>query len=141
MVSFYYYATGKKKSSCARVFLQHTPNGGVITINNKELKEFGYDYCEFILKPLFLLDRVNDFSMKITVNGGGLSSQLHSIRHGISKALVVFEEDHITDVSKNINTFRKIFKKEKLLTRDSRVVERKKFGLKKARKKEQYSKR
>lgn len=144
----YYYGTGKRKCCCARVFLQYTPGNGCIMINNSGIENLGKLDKEFILQPIKLVFAVNDFSIKITVKGGGHFGQLDSIRYGIAKALVKFDSDCVVgDVTlenkDNINkgSFRTILKKNGFMTRDSRIVERKKFGYKKARKKEQYSKR
>lgn len=139
----YYYGTGKRKCCCARVFLQYTPGTGCIVINNGGIENLGRLDREFILQPIKLVSVISDFSIKITVKGGGHFGQLDSIRYGIAKALVKFDSDTTLD---KINTsdkgsFRTILKKNGFMTRDSRIVERKKFGYKKARKKEQYSKR
>lgn len=142
-MGIYYYATGKRKCCCARVFLQYTPGKGLITINNKVIETYNYLDREFILQPLKLVNMLGEFSIKITVKGGGFYGQLDSIRYGIAKALVKYDSAIKLDESivEERVTFRKILKKQGFMTRDSRVVERKKFGFKKARKREQYSKR
>lgn len=135
-MSNYIYSTGKRKSSIARVFLK---NGtGMICINNMT----NYFKCSarsvsIIRKPLKVLHVEKKIDIKITVRGGGLTGQAEAIRHGISKALVKFD-DNKDDSSKS---FKKILKNLGFLTRDPRKVERKKVGRRKARKKEQYSKR
>lgn len=134
------YATGKKKCSCARVFLRYDPVNNFISINSKSLDEFPFLQKIFILQPFNLLNIEKNFFIKITTKGGGFSSRLVAIRHGISKALIKYFELTKIDSNTYMN-FRKILRKENLLTRDSRIVERKKFGYKKSRKKEQYSKR
>jgi len=130
----YFYGTGKRKTSIARVFLK---NGtGTININNSNNYLENKKIISIIKKPLYLLNIINKIDLKITVKGGGLIGQAEAIKHGISKALVKLNENN--DVE---NTYRKKLKKVGYLTRDSRKVERKKVGRKKSRKKEQYSKR
>ena len=132
----YIYSTGKRKSSIARVFLK--PGNGNIEINNSD----NY-FCFFkkaentVKKPLYLLNINNKFDFKITVHGGGITGQAEAIKHGISKALTIFDKQN----EENENSFKKQLKKLGFLTRDPRKVERKKVGYRKARKKEQYSKR
>jgi len=132
----YIYSTGKRKTSIARVFLKE--GTGIITIN-KSLNYFdglkkNYEVIGKLLSMFNLLEKVD---IKITVSGGGLTGQIEAIRHGISKALVIF--DHKNEDLKS--SFKKSLKKLGFLTRDSRKVERKKVGRRKSRKKEQYSKR
>ena len=125
-----FYATGKRKTAIARVFL--TKGGcGKIIVNDKEDKSyFIREYHILILHHPFKAIDLNNFDVKCTVQGGGLSSQAEAIRHGISKALCLFNQD-----------FKTPLRSSKLLTRDSRKVERKKPGQPKARKKFQFSKR
>ena len=132
----YIYSTGKRKTSIARVFLK--PGNGDIIINNSKtfLKNFS-KIINIIKKPLYLLNINNKFDFKITVKGGGVISQAEAIRHGISKTLSIFDKKN----ENNPNSFKRQLRKLGFLTRDSRVVERKKVGYRKARKKEQYSKR
>ena len=125
-----YYSTGRRKTSSARVFLK--TGTGKITINKKELKVF-FPYVSKraeVFKPLQVTKEQNSLDLYITVKGGGITGQSEAIRHGLARALVEYSPDH-----------RAILKKEGLLTRDSRMVERKKAGLHKARKSTQFTKR
>ena len=124
------YATGKRKNSIAKVWL--IPNGkGEIKVNKKDLnKYFSRSLFNMIIKKPFETINSNNFNVKVSVKGGGLSGQADAIKLAISKALVNYDLK-----------FRVALKKEGLLTRDSRVVERKKYGRKKARKSFQFSKR
>ncbi len=127
-----YYATGRRKTSAARVFLKS--GSGQVTINGKKptlyLKKIASR--AIINQPLVLIkSQVNtSVDLKITVKGGGESGQAGAIRHGIARALLAFNQE-----------LRPVLKKEGLLTRDSRMVERKKYGLRGARRRFQYSKR
>lgn len=125
-----YYGTGRRKSSVARVRL--VPGTGKITVNKRELNEyFGRQTLELIVKqPLNLTNTVEQYDVIATVAGGGPSGQAGAIRHGISRALL--------DVDGELRQF---LKKAGFLTRDPRMKERKKYGLKKARKASQFSKR
>ena len=145
-MSDYVYATGKKKCSCAKVFLQYNPSNSFISINNKSIDDFSFLHREFVLKPLVLINGLNNFFIKIIVRGGGVSSQLVAVRHGLSRALTKFADMYQTqevefNIKENLLNYRKLLKSAFFLTRDARIVERKKFGHKKARKREQYSKR
>ena len=125
-----YYSTGRRKTSSARVFLK--PGTGKITINGKDPKGF-LPYLskrKEALKPLYLTKENNSVDLYITVKGGGITGQSEAIRHGLARALIEYSPDH-----------RPLLKKEGLLTRDSRMVERKKPGLHKARKSTQFTKR
>ena len=124
------YATGKRKNSIAKVWL--TPNGkGEIKVNKKDLnKYFSRSLFNMIIKKPFETINSNNFNVNVTVKGGGLSGQAGAIILGISKALISHDEN----LKKNL-------KKDKLTTRDSRVVERKKYGHRKARRSFQFSKR
>ena len=124
------YATGKRKNSIARVWLKR--GSGSISVNGKSLdKYFARPVLQIIVnQPLNVIDGVDGYEIMATVKGGGLSGQAGAIRHGISKALTKFDSG-----------FRPPLKKVGLLTRDSRVVERKKAGLAKARRSYQFSKR
>ncbi|MEP0234279.1 MULTISPECIES: 30S ribosomal protein S9 [Stappiaceae] len=124
------YATGKRKNAIARVWIK--PGTGKIIVNKKEYAEyFARPVLQMVLRqPLMLTDRLTQFDIIATVVGGGLSGQAGAVRHGISKALTHYEPD-----------LRAPLKKGGFLTRDSRVVERKKFGRAKARKSFQFSKR
>ncbi|SHL96726.1 30S ribosomal protein S9 [Roseibium suaedae] len=124
------YATGKRKDAVARVWVK--PGTGKITINSKDFTAyFARPVLQMILRqPIMLTDRDGQYDIVATVAGGGLSGQAGAVRHGISKALTHYEPE-----------LRAILKKEGFLTRDSRVVERKKFGRAKARRSFQFSKR
>ena len=124
------YATGKRKDAIARVWIK--PGAGRITVNGKEHdKYFARPVLQMILKqPLQLTDRSSQYDIICTVSGGGLSGQAGAVRHGLSKALTFYEPD-----------LRPTLKKAGFLTRDSRVVERKKYGKAKARRSFQFSKR
>ena len=130
MAAAKYYGTGRRKKSIARVFV--TPGKGEITVNGRSLDEyFGLDTLKMIVRqPLVATNNEGKFDIMITVRGGGMSGQAGAIRHGIARALC--EED-----TEN----RPALKAEGFLTRDSRMKERKKYGLKKARKAPQFSKR
>ena len=124
------YATGKRKGSIARVWLKK--GKGNISINGKNIENyFSRPVLQMIVnQPLEVIKAVGDYEIKATVKGGGLSGQAGALRHGISKALSLY------DIG-----FRPVLKKIGFLTRDSRVVERKKAGLAKARRSYQFSKR
>jgi len=125
-----YYATGRRKSSTARVFMK--PGSGNLTINTRTLEEyFGRETSRMVVRqPLELVDMLNKFDLKITVRGGGNNGQAGAIRHGITRALVEFDSE-----------LKKELRQAGFVTRDSRKVERKKIGLHKARKRPQFSKR
>ena len=124
------YATGKRKNSIARVWLKK--GEGKISINGKSLKVyFSRPVLQMIVnQPLEIIQSVGNYDILATVRGGGLSGQAGALRHGISKALILYDVE-----------LRKALKKVGFLTRDSRVVERKKAGLAKARRSYQFSKR
>ena len=124
------YATGKRKNSIARVWIKR--GNGEITINGKKLdKYFSRPVLQMIVnQPIEVIQSVGSYDIMATVKGGGLSGQAGALRHGISKALSLYD-----------NSLRPVLKKVGFLTRDSRVVERKKFGLAKARRSYQFSKR
>lgn len=125
------YGTGRRKSSVARVRLY--PGTGNITINGRDINDyFGLETLKLIVRqPLELTNTVGNFDIVVRVNGGGISGQAGAIRHGISKALLQSDSKVV----------KPLLKKEGLLTRDSRMKERKKYGLKAARKAPQFSKR
>lgn len=125
-----YMGTGRRKKSVARVFL--VPGNGNVIINKRNMDEyFGLDTLKYIVnQPLVLTDTLSRYDVKVNVHGGGFTGQAGAIRHGISRALVKSDEN-----------LRSILKKEGFLTRDSRMKERKKYGLKKARRAPQFSKR
>ncbi|MFN3623236.1 MAG: 30S ribosomal protein S9 [Hyphomicrobium sp.] len=124
------YATGKRKNAVARVWIK--PGKGVITVNAKDYTAyFARPVLQMLLQqPLSVTNRASQYDINVTVVGGGLSGQAGAVRHGISKALTYFEPD-----------LRSVLKKGGFLTRDSRVVERKKYGRMKARRSFQFSKR
>lgn len=124
------YATGKRKDAVARVWIK--PGKGVVTINDKNIDQyFARPVLKMIInQPFEITNRVNEFDVICTVKGGGLSGQAGAIKHGISKALDEYEPE-----------LRTILKKAGFLTRDARVVERKKYGKAKARRSYQFSKR
>ena len=124
------YATGKRKDAVARVWIK--PGKGVITVNEKDYtKYFARPVLQMLLKqPLNAANRVSQYDIRVSVAGGGLSGQAGAVRHGISKALTYFEPE-----------LRGVLKKGGFLTRDSRTVERKKYGRVKARRSFQFSKR
>jgi small subunit ribosomal protein S9 len=125
-----YYGTGRRKSSVARVYL--LPGTGKITINKRDMDNyFGLDTLKLIVRqPLELTDTQDKFDIIVTVKGGGFTGQAGAIRHGISRALVRADID-----------YRPALKKAGFLTRDPRMKERKKYGLKAARRAPQFSKR
>lgn len=136
------YGTGRRKTAKARVFIQS--GQGKIIINNRSLEDyFGRDTSRMIVRqPLVALDIQSKFDLYITVCGGGGSGQAGAIRHGIARALLDYDEEGGSP-SAMVNglTWRQLLRREGFVTRDPRVVERKKIGLHKARKAPQYSKR
>ena len=126
----YFYGTGRRKSSTARVRL--IPGSGVITINKKDVDEyFGLDTLRLIIdQPFTVTGTMGKFDVIATVEGGGISGQAGAVRHGISRALLQAGDE-----------YRAPLKKAGLLTRDPRMKERKKYGLKAARRASQFSKR
>lgn len=130
MASAEYYATGRRKTSTARVFLR--PGTGTITVNHREFDRFFTTDAlrTQVRRPLLLTDSTDRFDILATVAGGGITGQAGAVRLGIARALVEFNAD-----------LRKPLKKDGLLTSDSRVKERKKYGLAGARKRFQFSKR
>ena len=125
------YGTGRRKSSVARVYL--VPGTGKITINKRDIDEyFGLDTLKVIVRqPLVATETSDKFDVLVNVKGGGYTGQAGAIRHGISRALLQVDSD----------AYRPILKKAGFLTRDSRMKERKKYGLKAARRAPQFSKR
>lgn len=125
-----YYGTGRRKTSSARVYLRN--GAGRITINKKSLEEyFGRETSRMVVRqPLELVDAADRFDVDITVHGGGNNGQAGAIRHGITRALLDYDEE-----------LRRPLREAGFVTRDARRVERKKIGLHKARKSPQYSKR
>ena len=125
-----YWGTGIRKKAIARVRL--VPGSGSITINKRTMDEyFGEETLKYVVnQPLVLVNALDKFDIFVNVVGGGISGQAGAIRHGISRALVIAEE-----------TYKPALKKAGFLTRDPRMKERKKYGLKKARRAPQFSKR
>lgn len=130
MAATQYYGTGRRKTSTARVFIAQ--GSGNIVVNDKSLDEyFGREVARMIVRqPLELVNLVDKFDIKITVKGGGSFGQAGAIRHGLTRALMEYDE-----------TLRQPLRAAGFVTRDAREVERKKVGLRKARKKPQFSKR
>lgn len=126
----FYYGTGRRKSSTARVFL--TPGKGSITVNDRALDVFfGRKTAQMIVRqPLELTQHVETFDVRVTVKGGGTTGQAGAIRHGLTRALMQYDE-----------SLRPPLRKAGFVTRDAREVERKKVGLRKARRATQFSKR
>jgi small subunit ribosomal protein S9 len=126
----YFYGTGRRKKSVARVRLY--PGTGAITINGRDINDyFGLDTLKFIVnQPFGVTETVGKFDVVVNVNGGGFSGQAGAIRHGVARALLSADE-----------TYKPLLKKAGFLTRDPRMKERKKYGLKGARRAPQFSKR
>jgi small subunit ribosomal protein S9 len=125
-----YYGTGRRKTAVARVFLR--PGKGSIVVNSKPVDEFfSRETGRMVVRqPLVLTDHLNTFDIMVNVHGGGESGQAGAVRHGISRALVIYDE-----------ALKSALRKAGLITRDAREVERKKVGLHKARRRKQFSKR
>jgi len=125
-----FYGTGRRKTSTARVFLK--PGSGDINVNDRPLDEFfGRKTAQMIVRqPLELMELTDKFDFKVTVSGGGTTGQAGAIRHGLTRALMKYDE-----------SLRPGLRKAGFVTRDAREVERKKVGLRKARRATQYSKR
>ena len=130
MTKVRYYGTGRRKSSVARVYLM--PGTGKITINRRDIDDyFGLETLKLIVRqPLMLTETQDKFDVMVNVRGGGFTGQAGAIRHGISRALLQADAD-----------YRPVLKKAGFLTRDPRMKERKKYGLKAARRAPQFSKR
>ena len=130
MATTKYYGTGRRKSSVARVYL--VPGTGKITINKRDIDEYlGLETLKVIVRqPLVLTENTDKFDVIVNVKGGGYSGQAGAIRHGIARALLQVDAD-----------FRPVLKSAGFLTRDPRMKERKKYGLKAARRAPQFSKR
>lgn len=131
MAQVRYYGTGRRKESVARVWM--VPGDGKVTINKRSLDDYfgGLETLKLIIKqPLVLTNTADKYDVIVNVRGGGVSGQAGAIRHGIARALLKVDPN-----------FRPVLKKAGFLTRDPRMVERKKYGLKKARRAPQFSKR
>lgn len=136
------YGTGRRKTSTARVFLN--VGKGNITINKRPLDQyFGRETARMVVRqPLATVNALDRFDIHATVLGGGISGQAGAIRHAITRALIEYDEAGKDETAKTAKTaWRRILRKAGFVTRDPRVVERKKVGLHKARKATQYSKR
>jgi small subunit ribosomal protein S9 len=125
-----YYGTGRRKSSVARVRL--VPGDGRIIVNNRDIREYipTEALIEVVKQPLVLTETLGNYDVLVNVKGGGFAGQAGAIRHGIARALLQVDPD-----------YRQVLKRAGLLTRDARVKERKKYGLKGARRAPQFSKR
>ena len=130
MATEFYYGTGRRKTSTARVFIR--PGSGQIIVNDKDLDRFfGRKTARMIVRqPLELTENVDKFDVQVNVEGGGMTGQAGAIRHGLTRALIAYDE-----------SLRSPLRKAGYVTRDAREVERKKVGLRKARRATQYSKR
>lgn len=130
MADIIYQATGRRKTSVARITMR--PGSGNILVNGKSLDEyFNYETLRIIVKsPLAITENEGNYDIKVNVNGGGFTGQAGAIRHGIARALLEVNPE-----------YRQTLKRAGFLTRDSRKKERKKYGFKKARKSSQFSKR
>ena len=130
MANARYYGTGRRKKSIARVYL--TPGTGKVTINKRDIDEYlGLEVLKLTVRqPLVATETLDKFDVLVNVVGGGVSGQAGAIRHGISRALLQVDEE-----------YRPVLKKAGFLTRDPRMKERKKYGLKAARRAPQFSKR
>ena len=130
MSTTHYYGTGRRKTSTARVFLRS--GNGSIVVNDRPLDQyFGREVAQMIVRqPFEVVDMDDKFDVKVTVEGGGSFGQAGAIRHGITRALIEYDE-----------SLRAALRRAGFVTRDAREVERKKIGLRKARKRPQYSKR
>ena len=144
------YGTGRRKTATARVFLRK--GTGIIQVNGRTLENY---FCRetaqmVVNQPLEVVDQMGRFDITVTVSGGGSSGQAGAVRHGISRALINYDEVTTTDINdgdthsgeaSNDRSFRRLLRHAGLVTRDARKVERKKVGRHKARKGTQYSKR
>ncbi len=130
MADVIYHGVGKRKTSVARVWMK--PGSGQIIINKRSMEEYvpRESLRKLILEPLELVGKVGEFDIKVNVKGGGVASQADAVRYGIAKALLAYDEN-----------LRPTLKKAGLLTRDARIVERKKYGRHKARRGFQWRKR
>ncbi|EZP79143.1 30S ribosomal protein S9 [Parageobacillus genomosp. 1] len=130
MAQVQYYGTGRRKSSVARVRL--VPGDGRIIVNNRDIREYipTEALIEVVKQPLVLTETLGNYDVLVNVKGGGFAGQAGAIRHGIARALLQVDPD-----------YRQVLKRAGLLTRDARVKERKKYGLKGARRAPQFSKR
>ena len=130
MSAYYNYGTGRRKSAVARVFMK--PGKGLIVINHKSVDDFfSRETGRMVVRqPLELTGNLKTFDIMVNISGGGESGQAGAVRHGITRALIDYDEE-----------LRPVLRKAGLVTRDAREVERKKVGLRKARRRKQFSKR
>jgi small subunit ribosomal protein S9 len=130
MIGNYYYGTGRRKSSVARVFIKR--GTGKITINGRPIEQYFHRETGRMIarQPLELTNHATTFDVQVNVDGGGESGQAGAVRHGITRALIDYDA-----------TLKPVLSKAGLVTRDAREVERKKVGLRKARRRKQFSKR
>ncbi|MFZ0220025.1 MAG: 30S ribosomal protein S9 [Candidatus Aquirickettsiella sp.] len=138
------YGTGRRKTATARVFLRK--GTGIIQVNGQALESyFGRETAQMVVnQPLEVVDQMRRFDITVTVSGGGSSGQAGAVRHGISRALINYDESTTINADAaagNDASFRRLLRRAGLVTRDARKVERKKVGRHKARKGTQYSKR
>ena len=138
------YGTGRRKTATARIFLRK--GTGIIQINGRTLENyFGRETAQMVVnQPLEVVNQMGKFDITVTVSGGGSSGQAGAVRHGISRALINYDElttVNTDDDAGNDASFRRLLRRAGLVTRDARKVERKKVGRHKARKGTQYSKR
>lgn len=137
----FFYGTGRRKSSIARVFIRK--GNGNFTINRRTLQDYfgGRESARMIVRqPLEAVGVLDNFDITVTVTGGGLTGQAGAVRHGLTRALMAYDERDGSDGSED-SAWRRIFRPMGYVTRDARSVERKKVGLHKARRGTQYSKR
>ncbi|MCW5589042.1 MAG: 30S ribosomal protein S9 [Legionellales bacterium] len=141
-----YYGTGRRKTSTARVRINYGGKGDII-VNGKPVDDyFGRETSRMVVRqPLEAVKMIDKFTIHVNVDGGGPSGQAGAIRHGITRALIQYDESTTvgsnSDAADDLQTFRKVLRGEGYVTRDSRQVERKKVGRHKARKGTQFSKR
>lgn len=146
MISQQHYGTGRRKTCRARVYIKR--GTGKIVVNDQSLEDYfgGRKTAHMVVRqPLALLDLLGKFDVKVTVEGGGPMGQAGAIRHGLTRALMQYDEEGEgssgSEGGEGAQSFRSILRRAGCVTRDSRIVERKKVGHRKARKVEQYSKR
>ncbi len=139
--NYLHNAVGRRKTAAARVFIK--PGKGDIRINGKALEDyFGRDTSRMIVRqPLQLIEEAQQLDYYITVKGGGANGQAGAIRHGIARALIQYDEQSNSSDGSESTSFRRILRQAGFVTRDAREVERKKVGLRKARRAPQFSKR
>lgn len=134
-------SVGRRKTASARVFIK--PGSGNVEINGRSLNDyFGRETARMVVcQPIELIEEAANFDYYVTATGGGSSGQAGAIRHGIARALIKYDEAHNDSDGTSEKSYRRILRKAGFVTRDAREVERKKVGLRKARKATQFSKR